>query len=149
MGPDALTWMVSRAFPGGEEQRPDSGAVTVGDRGQVGGDGAGDGGGRVEGGLEFPALAVSISPAARTVTGSPSPAVRNSNRACGLPLLVENSGTSTGLGFHDACRYSLMSPASLARRRIWVAGTGKAMTSGSSSGARKPMPSPWWLRPVL
>jgi hypothetical protein len=30
-----------------------------------------------------------------------------------------------------------------------VAGTGKAMMSGSSSGARRPMPSPWWLRPVL
>jgi hypothetical protein len=29
------------------------------------------------------------------------------------PVLVENSATSAGLGFHAACRYSLISPASL------------------------------------
>jgi hypothetical protein len=65
------------------------------------------------------------------------------------PLLVENSATTAGLGFHADCRYSLISPASLARRSTRAAGTGKAMTSGVSSGARRPMPSPWWLRPVL
>ena len=65
------------------------------------------------------------------------------------PVLVENSATSAGLGFHAAGRYSLISPASLVLRWIRVAGTGKAMTSGSSSGARRFIPSPWWLRPVL
>ena len=64
-------------------------------------------------------------------------------------VLVENSATSAGLGFHAAGRYSLISPASLVLRWIRVAGTGKAMRSGSSSGARRFMPSPWWLRPVL
>ena len=66
-----------------------------------------------------------------------------------LPVLVENSATGAGLSFHAACSYSLISPASLARRWIWVAGTGRAMISGSSSGARSSMFSPWWLRPVL
>jgi len=50
---------------------------------------------------------------------------------------------------HAACRYSLISPASLARRWIWAGGTGKAMMSGSSFGARSSIPLPWWLRPVL
>jgi len=69
-----------------------------------------------------------------------------------LPVLVENSGTGADLGFHAVCRYSrysLISPASLVRRWIREAGTGKAMTSRLSSGARSSMPSPWWLRPVL
>jgi hypothetical protein len=65
------------------------------------------------------------------------------------PVLIENSGTSADLGFHAICRYSLISPASLVRRWMRVAGTGKAMTSRVSSGARSSMPSPWWLRPVL
>jgi hypothetical protein len=55
---------------------------------------------------------------------------------------VENSATSAGLGFHAAGRYSLISPASLVLRWIRVAGMGKAMTSGSSSGARRFIPSP-------
>jgi len=50
---------------------------------------------------------------------------------------------------HAACRYSLISPAGLARRWIWAGGTGKAMMSGSSFGARSSIPLPWWLRPVL
>ena len=54
--------------------------------------------------------------------------------------LLFNRGA--GLGFHAACRYSLISPASLARRWIRAGGMRKAMTSGSSSGARRPMPSP-------
>ena len=66
-----------------------------------------------------------------------------------LPVPIENSATSADLGFHAACRYSLISPASLDRRRIRAAGTGKALTSGASSGARSPMPLPWWLRPLL
>ena len=65
------------------------------------------------------------------------------------PVLVENFATTAGLGFHAAGRYSLISPANLARSWIRAAGTGKAMTSGVSSGARRSMPSPWWLRPVL
>jgi hypothetical protein len=63
--------------------------------------------------------------------------------------MVENPATGAGLGFYAACRYSLISPASRALRWIRAAGTGKVMRSGSSSGARRPMPSPWWLRPVL
>jgi len=59
-----------------------------------------------------------------------------------LPVLVENSAASADLGCHAACRYSLISPASLVRRWIWVGEAGKAMTSGSSSGARRLMPSP-------
>src|ERR1700722_3524106 len=39
---------------GDPEQGPDGGAVAVGDRGHVGGDGAGGGGRLVEGGLELP-----------------------------------------------------------------------------------------------
>jgi hypothetical protein len=58
------------------------------------------------------------------------------------PVLVENSATGTGLDFHAACRYSLISPASLARRWIRAVGPGKAMTSGLSSGAGRPMPLP-------
>ncbi len=45
-----------------------------------------------------------------------------------LPLLtvpVENSATSAGLGFHAACRYSLISPASLVRRWIRRLGSGR------------------------
>jgi hypothetical protein len=43
---------------------------------------------------------------------------------CTLPVLVENSVTGVGLGFHAACWYSLISPASLVRRWIRAAGTG-------------------------
>lgn len=64
-------------------------------------------------------------------------------------VLVENLTAGADLGFHAACWYSLISPASLVRRRMRAGGTGKAMTSGASSGARRSMPSPWWLRPVL
>ena len=52
------------------------------------------------------------------------------------PVLVENFATTAGLGFHAAGRYSLISPANLARSWIRAAGTGKAMTSGASSGAQ-------------
>jgi alkyl hydroperoxide reductase subunit AhpC len=72
-----------------------------------------------------------------------------SGNAKARTVLVENSATSAGLGFHAACRYSLISPASLVRRWIRAGGMGKAITFGASSGARSPMPSPWWLRPVL
>jgi len=43
-----------------------------------------------------------------------------------------NSVTDAHLVLHAACWYSLISPASLARRWIRAAGTGEAMTSGSS-----------------
>jgi hypothetical protein len=82
-------------------------------------------------------------------SGSSSGTATPSSPPCLMPVLVENSATGTGLGFHAACRYSLISPASLVRRWIRVAGMGKAMTSGASSGARRAMPLPWWLRPVL
>jgi hypothetical protein len=35
------------------------------------------------------------------------------------PVLVEISAIGVELGFHAARRYSLISPASLARRRLW------------------------------
>src|SRR5690242_3000217 len=60
-----------------------------------------------------------------------------------MHVLVENSAAGTGLGFHAVCRYSLISPASLVWRWIQVTRPGKAMTSGLSSGARRPMPLPW------
>jgi hypothetical protein len=45
-----------------------------------------------------------------------------------VPVLVENSATSAELGFHAICRYSLISPASLVRRWIRVAGcTGRKL----------------------
>ena len=69
-------------------------------------------------------------------------ATANPDCVIALPVLVENSAASSDLGFHAACRYSLISPASLVRRWIWVGGAGRAMTSGASSGARRPMPSP-------
>jgi hypothetical protein len=54
-----------------------------------------------------------------------------------VDVLVENSAAGASLGCHAACRYSLISPASLVLRRIRVAGTGNVMTSGLSSGARQ------------
>ena len=39
------------------------------------------------------------------------------------PVLVENFATTAGLGFHAAGRYSLISPANLARSWIRAAGT--------------------------
>ena len=41
------------------------------------------------------------------------------------PVLVENSATTAGLGFHVDCRYSLISPASLARRSTRRPGRGR------------------------
>ena len=72
----------------------------------------------------------------------PTSAIRAATSAVAAPVLVENSAASADLGFHAACRYSLISPASLVRRWIWVGEAGKAMTSGSSSGACRLMPSP-------
>jgi hypothetical protein len=97
-------------------------------------------------------VAVPVPPGRRTgllvqVTG-PQP-LRQTLVVTAPPVLVENSATSAGLVFHAACRYSLISPASLARRSTRAAGTGKTMTPGASFGARRPMPWPWWLRPVL
>ena len=58
------------------------------------------------------------------------------------PVLVENSTAHADLGFHAACRNSLISPPSRIQRRIRVAGAGKAMTAGASSGACRLMPWP-------
>jgi hypothetical protein len=66
-----------------------------------------------------------------------------------VPELVENSAIAVELVFHADCWYSLISPASLGRSWIRSAGTGKGSTAGSSPGARRPMPWPWWLRPAL
>ena len=59
-----------------------------------------------------------------------------------VPCAGRNWTVSADLGFHAACRYSLISLASLVRRWIWVGEAGRAMTPGASSGARRPMPSP-------
>ena len=64
-------------------------------------------------------------------------------------VLVENSAIAVDLVFHADCWYSLISPASLGRSWIRSVRTGKGSTSGSSPGARRPMPWPWWLRPAL
>ena len=67
----------------------------------------------------------------------------------GLLVLVENSNIAVDLVFHAGCWYSLISPASLGRSWIRSVRMGKGSTSGSSPGARRPMPWPWWLRPAL
>ena len=86
-----------------------------------------------------PCAGAARAAAARPASG---PAGSRAPGGTSRPVLVENSGTSADLGFHAVCRYSLISPASLARRWIRAAGPGKAMTSGLSSGARRPMPLP-------
>ena len=64
-------------------------------------------------------------------TGQARPGSPRSVHACGSvicplnPVLVENSATGAELGFHSACRYSLISPASLARRWIWAGRDGE------------------------
>ena len=64
------------------------------------------------------------------------------------PVLVENSVTGSGLDFHAAGRYSLSSPPRCCRRRIVSMRAGTGIMSGSS-GARRSIPLPWWLRPAL
>jgi hypothetical protein len=66
-----------------------------------------------------------------------------------MPVLVENSVTGSGLDFHAAGLYSLSSPPRHCRRRILSIRAGRGFVFGSSSGARKRIPLPWWLRPVL
>jgi hypothetical protein len=66
-----------------------------------------------------------------------------------LPVLVENCAIAVELVFHAGCWYSVISPASLGRGWIGSVGTGKGSTAGSSPGARRPVPWPWWLRPAL
>ena len=66
---------------------------------------------------------------------------------CVTPGLVGNFAIAVGLVLHAGCWCSLISPASLGRSWIRSAGTGKGSTSGSSPGARRPMPWPWWLHP--
>jgi len=63
-------------------------------------------------------------------------ALRPSCARPAAPCTGRNFATTAGLGFHAAGRYSLISPANLARSWIRAAGTGKAMTSGASSGAQ-------------
>lgn len=65
------------------------------------------------------------------------------------PVLVENSVTGSGLDFHAAGRYSLSSPPRHCQPRIVSIRTGDGIIFGSSSGARRRIPSPWWLRAVL
>ena len=70
-------------------------------------------------------------------------------RRLSSPVLVENSVTGSGLDFHAAGRYSLSSPPRPCRRRILSIRAGNGIMFGSSSGARRSIPSPWWLRPAL
>ena len=67
----------------------------------------------------------------------------------GQVVLVENSVTGSGLDFHAAGRYSLSSPPRRCRRRILSIRAGNGIMFGSSSGARRSILSPWWLRPAL
>jgi hypothetical protein len=53
----------------------------------------------------------------------------------GMPVLVENSVTGSGLDFHPAGRYSLSSPPRHCRRRIVWIRAGNGIVFGSSSGA--------------
>ena len=89
---------------------------------------------------------------ARTPTTARHPGRRNRGR-CPMtatwPVLVENSVTGSGLDFHAAGRYSLSSPPRPCRRRILSIRAGNGIMFGSSSGARRSIPSPWWLRPAL
>ena len=57
-------------------------------------------------------------------------------------VLVENSATGCGLCFQAAWWYSLMRPPRTVRRWIRLLGIGKAITLGSSFGARSCMPRP-------
>ena len=66
-----------------------------------------------------------------------------------VPVLVENSVTGSGLDFHAAGRYSFSSPPRPCRRRILSIRAGNGIMFGSSLGARRSIPSPWWLRPAL
>jgi hypothetical protein len=66
------------------------------------------------------------------------------------PVLVENSVTGSGLEFHAVGRYSLSSPPRHCRRPIPSTRAGNAIMFGSSSGARRSIPSlesTGWQRP--
>ena len=52
-------------------------------------------------------------------------------------------------GLSRGGRYSLSSPPRRCRRRIPSVRAGNGIMFGSSSGARRSIPSPWWLRPAL
>lgn len=74
---------------------------------------------------------------------------RQDRSAATAPVVVENSATGRDLQVQAACQYSWMRPPRTVRRWIRSFGTGNAITFGSSFGARRPMPWPWWLRPAL
>src|SRR5882762_5841215 len=91
-------------------------------------------------------------PARRTATaaaappetglGGPGTSRDPARRDTESPVLVENSAIAVDLVFHADCWYSLISPASLGRSWIRSARTGRGTASGSSPGARRPMPWP-------
>ncbi|WP_225953175.1 hypothetical protein [Kibdelosporangium phytohabitans] len=64
-------------------------------------------------------------------------------------VLVDNSVAGSGLGFYAAGRYSLSNPPRRCRRRIVSIRAGNGIVFGSSLGARRSIPSPWWLRPAF
>jgi hypothetical protein len=68
---------------------------------------------------------------------------------CAAPVLVGNSVVGSGLDFHAVGRYSLSSPPRDCGRRILLIRAGDGIMFGSSSGACRSIPSPWWLRPAL
>ena len=58
------------------------------------------------------------------------------------PVVVENSATVCDLQLQAVCWYSWMRPPRTVRRWIRAVGAGKAITQGSSFGARRPIPWP-------
>jgi hypothetical protein len=65
------------------------------------------------------------------------------------PVVVRNSATRVDQGCYAAVSYSLISPPRTRFRRIRSAWAGNGITFGSSSGARRLISAPWWLRPAL
>ena len=58
------------------------------------------------------------------------------------PVVVENSATVCDLQLQAVCWYSWIRPPRTVRRWIRAVGAGRAITQGSSFGARRPVPWP-------
>jgi hypothetical protein len=65
------------------------------------------------------------------------------------PVVPPKLGPPSDLVVYAAVSYWLISPPRTRFRRIRSAGGWNGMMSGLSSGARRLMSCPWWLRPVL
>lgn len=60
-----------------------------------------------------------------------------------FPVVVRNSATSVDQDFYAVSSYSLIRPPRTRFRRIRSVWAGNGITVGLSSGARRPIPSPW------